>query len=158
MSGAKNDEERRGAEAAAVVPVPATTPDGTEPSRADLRKRLMMLVHESYPGLDYLMLELMVDHYLDHPEDTPEDILRAAPPDYFVDNKTEVNVRQRHPDDRSLFEKQPRPELIVLEEEEEEEEEQDARGDLGAEQGGVSGGTSSSECSESTRYDGAEPQ
>lgn len=54
------------------------TPDGSEPDRQSVKTRLMLLLHAQYPGLDYLMLETVVDHYLDHPDDGPDEVINRG--------------------------------------------------------------------------------
>jgi len=68
------------------------TPDGTQPDREATFKRLMQLLHERYPGLDYLMLQTVVDHYLDFPDDGPEEVIRKGQeriPEYFMRPESE---------------------------------------------------------------------
>lgn len=55
--------------------------------RLPAKLRLMKLLQASYPQLDFLMLQTLVEHYLDHPDDKPEDVTRRAPKDYFDEKK-----------------------------------------------------------------------
>jgi len=71
-----------------------------EPSEVIMKKRYMRGLHEEYPGLDYLMIECIVDHCMKHPDDGPDEILKSAPKDYFMNgNTTEVKVKR----DDTLF-------------------------------------------------------
>lgn len=111
-----------------VVELPALihTPDGSKPDRQAVKTRLMLLLHAQYPGLDYLMLETVVEHYLNHPEDGPDEIIekgKTSLQNYFMppDSKGPT-VRFKH-DPYPDLPKEPLEDLdkLTLEESDQEE-------------------------------------
>lgn len=121
--------------------------DGLDPVE---KRKYMVAMHQAYPELDWLMIQLLVEHYMRYPDDTPEQVLAKAPKNYFVDPDTEVTSKEdTHPDDIDLFSRQR--EHPTRQPQQQRQEEEDVGDTTRSDGGCISGGSSTIECSSGSR-------